>query len=85
MGVTVPPRIKKIKVNSGEIILTKSQYHNMFHGCTELTQCPELPNVLKTPVMFPPRVVAEPISPISEPLSADGFDWGENERNAYEL
>lgn len=85
MGISVPPPIKEVEVNSGEVILTESQYQNMFHGCYELTQCPEMPNVLKTPVMFPKRGVAEPISAASEPLSADGFDWRENERNAYEL
>lgn len=71
-------------VNIGEIILTESQCQKMFCGCSELTQCPEMPNVLKTPVMFP-RGVSEPISATSEPLSADGFDWSENERKAYEL
>lgn len=72
MGMSVPPRIKEVKVNNGEIILTKSQYQNMFRGCSAIT-----------------LGVAEHISPISEPisepLSADGFDWRENERNAYEL
>ena len=85
MGISVPPTIKEVEVNSGEVILTESQSQKMFQGCSHLTQCPELPNVLKTPVMFPKQGVSEPISPISEPLSADGFDWSENERNAYEL
>jgi hypothetical protein len=78
------PNPKPFELNSGEL-LTESQYQNMFIGCSELTQCPEMPNLLKTPVMFPKRGVAEPIPATSEPLSADGFDWGENERNAYEL
>ena len=76
---------RPIEVNSGEVILYESLYQNMFIGCPTLTQCPELPNVLKTPVMFPKRGVAEPIPATSEPLSADDFDWSENERNAYEL
>ena len=75
----------KVKLINGELILTEQQYQNMFYGCSALTQCPELPNVLKTPAMFPKRGVAEPILATSEPLSADGFDWSENERNAYEL
>ena len=66
-------------------MLTERDFQNMFKNCTELTQCPELPNVLKTPAMFPPRVVSEPIPATSEPLAADGFDWSEDERKAYEL
>lgn len=73
------------EVNSGEMIMTESQCQHMFQGCSELTQCPEMPNVLKTPVMFPKRGVAEPIPATSEPLAADGFDWKENERKAYDL
>lgn len=79
------PNTKPFETNSGEVVLTDNQFQNMFIECTELTQCPEMPNVLKTPVMFPKHGVGEPISATSEPLSADGFDWSENERNAYEL
>lgn len=68
-----------------ETILKESQYQYIFSGCSALTQCPELPNVLKTPAMFPKHGVGEPIPATSEPLSADGFDWSENERKAYEL
>ena len=85
MGVSVPPTSKEVKVNSNEIILTEAQHQNTFYGCSESTQFPEMPNVLKTPVMFPKRCVAEPISATTETLSADGYDWRENERNAYEL
>lgn len=84
MRISVPPRSEEVKVNNGEVISTESQYQKMFQGCSELTQCPETPNVLKTPVMFL-HGVSEPISATSEPLSADGFDWSENERKAYEL
>lgn len=79
------PNTIPFETNSGEVVLTESQYQYMFSGCTALTQWPELPNVLKTPVMFPKHGVGEPIPATSEPLSADGFDWSENERNAYEL
>lgn len=78
------PKHRTFEINSGEI-MTENQFQNMFIGCSELTKCPELPNVLKTPVMFPKNGVAEPISATSEPLSADGFDWSENERKAYGL